>query len=274
MKTYLDYLPYRLRSRIEVYTKYFRVFWFSAAVPILVYQMGKVGSTSVSKSLEVHGLWSVFHVHRLNPKHIDDVKQDLIAKKFRPSSGRINKMLYRQLARNHHQAKVITLVRDPINRNISAFFENLKTLLREEDINHYDFKTYTKAFLEEYPQHVPLEWFDKEPKEVLGIDIFDHPFPKESGTLRIEKGHVDWLVLKAEIADRVKEEAIRDFLGIPAFSLTRTNSSSDRVYAEAYAGFQGAIVLPQSYLDEMINARYTRHFYAESELADLWSRWL
>jgi hypothetical protein len=125
-----------------------------------------------------------------------------------------------------------------------------------------------------YPHQVPLEWFDREPAQVLGIDIFDHPFPKDQGALRIAKDHLDWLVLKVEIEDLLKELATRDFLGSPAFSLSRTNIASDKAYADAYADFKHSIVLPQSYLDKLMNAKYTQHFYTKSELLTLRERWL
>ena len=42
--------------------------------PIIVYQMGKVGSSSIRDSLKSSGVHPVFHVHRMNPRNIEAVR--------------------------------------------------------------------------------------------------------------------------------------------------------------------------------------------------------
>jgi hypothetical protein len=137
--------------------KLFKLLYYSSDLPILIYQMGKVGSTSISKSLELFGYSSVFHIHRLNPEHIDHVRENFLTRNLEPSSFRIGKLLYRYIIEKKRHIKVITLIRDPISRNISGFFENKDNHLPTEAINHYDFHIYVKTFLDKYPHHIPLE---------------------------------------------------------------------------------------------------------------------
>ena len=84
---------------------------FESNNDVLVYQMGKVGSSSIKKTLVKAG-FSVKHFHyaagtswdrRNRPKGIFGVSR----------------------LRDFH-GKIITLTRDPISRNISAFFQNLQ----------------------------------------------------------------------------------------------------------------------------------------------------
>lgn len=77
----------------------------SKPLPILIYQMGKVASRTIYKSLLYTPGMQVFHVHR-------------IGKDVHPN-------LYERVARFGHPAKIITLVREPISRNISDFFQHL-----------------------------------------------------------------------------------------------------------------------------------------------------
>jgi|SRR5690606_2252081 len=94
---------------------------------ILIYQMGKVGSSSIYASLKAKGVPKVFHLHRMNPETTQKMKrtfleQNLLAQ-FR--TEQLFETIYRKAIQRRKKVKIITLVREPISRNISAFFENL-----------------------------------------------------------------------------------------------------------------------------------------------------
>ena len=75
-----------------------------SGVPIIVCQMGKVGSVSVRDSLESSGIDSVFHVHRLNPDNIRSVQQDYLDHNRTPPSEGLGERLYRDVVQQHKQA--------------------------------------------------------------------------------------------------------------------------------------------------------------------------
>ena len=58
------------------------------------------------------------------------------------------------------------------------------------------------------------------------------------------------------------------------FELDRKNIAQDKAYAETYQAFIQTIRLPKTYVEAMCNAKYTRHFYSETEIASMRSKWL
>ena len=91
---------------------------------IFLYSMGKAGSNSISYSLESVGL-SVSSKHYFGgDQHnfFTNTKSDLL--------GNLRKQYTKgYLARLKHKIKIITLVRDPLARNLSMAFFALERLL-------------------------------------------------------------------------------------------------------------------------------------------------
>jgi len=93
--------------------------------PVIVYQMGKVGSRSITDSLKSCGVHPVFHIHRINPDNINRVKDEYLKKGRKPLNERQGIILYRSVCRKERKAKFITIVREPVSRNLSASFPKL-----------------------------------------------------------------------------------------------------------------------------------------------------
>ena len=105
--------------------------WCRISKPVLVYQMGKVASSSVYLSLEKTTDFDVFHVHRLNPENIAKVREEHVQRGDSPPNEKKGLYLYENLIRTRKtHTKIISLVREPIARNISAFFQNLQLFER------------------------------------------------------------------------------------------------------------------------------------------------
>jgi hypothetical protein len=244
------------------------------AIPVIVYQMGRVGSRSIWGSLRSCGVAPVFHVHRLNPNNIERVRQEYLDNGLTPMDESLGMRLYADIVRRQKKAKFITLVREPISRNISAFFRNFKRFTGVEyGDGDLSIEELVSTFVQEYRHPVPLTWFDMEMKQTLGIDVYEHPFPKHRGHLTIKKGVFELLILKLEIDDSIKEDVVAQFLDIDDFRLTRANVAQDKDYAQTYRDFLRAIRLPKSYVEIMCSAEYTRHFYSEAEIEAVRSKW-
>ena len=210
-------------------------------MPILVYQMGKVGSRSVYESLLAWGVKAI-HLHRMEPGYT------------------------REIARRD-QVRIITIVREPIGRQISGFFQNFKshTGVAYEQAT-FDLAALSRIFLDKKHFWHPPRWFDKEMKTQLGIDVYDYPFPQEKGYVVIKQGKYEMLILKLELDDTLKEKAIAEFVGLDNFKLVRKNVGQDKVYAKTYREFKRNLRLPEQFIAGMCNARYTRHFYSHTEI--------
>lgn len=231
--------------------------WLRSARPVLVYQMGKVGSTSVRSSLAATYPGLSVNTHDFFAGH----------------HNWMVRRLYRAVTEEGAPLDVITLIREPVGRNISAFFENYErdtgVSFRKSDFTVVQLRD---LFLANYPHDLPLEWFENHVERNFGIDVYASPFP-ERGYATYERGPVRLLVVRAEIPDAVKEEAIREFLDLQAFQLVRANVGDEKIYADQYKAFKREVRLPAEYLDRMCTSRYFNHFYSQDVIEEVRRRW-
>jgi len=106
------------------------------------------------------------------------------------------------------------------------------------------------------------------------MDVYKYEFPKKKGYQTIKEGQYKLLILKLEIPDERMEKAIIDFLNLDdGFKLQKSNVGKKKEYAELYQKFKENVELPQSYIDKMLNSKYTKHFYTEEEIEEARERW-
>lgn len=267
--------------------------------PLLIYQMGKVGSKTVDKSLRALGMgMPIFHIHFLT-EDLMDFYEEKRRKFFRtqqePELFRI--WMYRYLSKvvgrrlDHRKWKVVTLIRDPIARNISSFFETLQVESGEPDglykisadirspysfdimVHIDDFSELIELFIEKFNHETPLIFFDEQIKSVLGIDVFDYEFPKQKGYLIYNEKQVDLLLIRLENLTDCAEEAFEEFLNIKSFVLKKTNVGNEKIYAPLYKQFKSSIILPDTYINDMYSSKFMRHFYTNEEIQEFKAQW-
>jgi putative capsular polysaccharide synthesis protein len=274
------------------------------APPILVWTMGKVGTSTVSRGLKRAGIPSL-HMHSIRPSLHSAVKEARKASAARALSNPADAMralylrlsspqetglvqtLPRQLrlAANalrgptipHIEAslkaleiissgakpvKIISMVREPVGRNISAFFENL-------DLHalSYDAPTdaLVAAFKERYSHNVPLEWFDRELKDGVGFDVFAEAFDREARLGRYTKDKFEFLIMRSDTELARQQDEVSDFVGRPV-ELTLENTAEDKPYGAAYRAFKDRLSLPEEYVRNMYSSKFARHFWTGPEL--------
>jgi hypothetical protein len=266
--------------------------------PLLVYQMGKVGSKTVIRSLRDLKLdMPVYHVHFLTQSLIDEYLEKRRAFLGTEKQGRLKHVwLYEYLRKQLDDGlgdkkwKVVTLTRDPVARNISSFFENIdvepldsgRRYHVQSDADFYGFDIVVDAgdmsalvqmFLERLDHREPLTYFDQELQGVLGVDVYSSDFPTAQGYQIYEHKLADVLLIRLENLDTCARDAFSRFLGVENFVLVNENVGSAKAYAPLYKEFRESVALPNSYLDEMYASRYVRHFYSEGEIAEFRVKW-
>ncbi len=271
--------------------------------PVLVYQMGKVGSSSIRNSLfrssapETDLVLMSHEFFPIRNRSIDNLTVDesdrgaalreiehdrdvfnrfSIRKRlgWRFREKFYTEKIHKNYVRSGRPIRVITLVREPIANNVSMFFQIL---------DHYAGVPYEKAnlsteqlitmFLDRYMHTRPLTWLDAELGTMLGIDVYAYEFPKDKGYLAIKENNIDLLVMKCELSDREKESAIKSFLDIDEFEIVHSNVSSNKSYAKQYEEFKRSIRVPDRLADEMYTSKYAQHFYSDTDLARFRARW-
>jgi hypothetical protein len=182
------------------------------------------------------------------------------------------------LARPHPKKKwkIITLVREPIARNISALFHDLDEYIPGSHNNIYSipYEELFQAFLEKVNHELPLTWFDIELNPLFGVDVYASPFPKEKGYQTYSSERADVLLIRMEDLTRVFSKAMSEFLGIENTELVFENQAKDKAYFRLYQMFRERVTLPGDYIEKMYCSKFARHFYSEVEIQTFTSKWL
>lgn len=257
--------------------------------PILVYQMGKVGSRTIVKSLRGAGLDSpIFHVHFLAEENLREWEERHRARWTR-SGGAQHLWRSRYVLRLMDgpapgQWDVITLVRDPVAQSVSRFFQLAaypfgRAQLGLPDENGSDPETVGADLAERYSRwseghDFPAAWLDEELKSVLGLDLYALPFDRARGYAIYENERARLLVLKLETLRACAAAAFRDFLALDGFALVEGNVTETKSDASLYRHFTRSLELSPDFLDKMYGTRFARHFYSEQELGAFRRRWL
>lgn len=254
--------------------------------PIVVFQMGKVGSTSVIRSLRALNLSApIFHVHAMNRearREQLETYQRLSPRQYFYLSDHAlqSRYLSRELRRGTGKKrwKVISLVRNPVAQHVSSLFQNLDKIFPgifdESCSNRPDIKTLVTSLVSHFPADGALvHWFDLEMKPIFKIDVFEKEFPSEKGFCIYKSEVADLLLFRLEDLDRCAEEAFGEFLGIEKFQLQHENVGSNKTYSALYREFASNAVLPGEYLDSICTSRMCKHFYTEEEISTFRSRW-
>jgi hypothetical protein len=257
--------------------------------PFLVYSMGKVGTSTVVHSLHEQMPRSpVYHVHTLSRQRIKS-EEKVYRTNFR-ELGTIHDHLLdsiyvnRQLASQRHDQKrwrIVTLVREPIQRNISAFFQTLnlhgKGLGFAKRIDHGQDENLIGDMLHYFVTMLdhsrPFEWFDVELKEHFGIDVLGAGFPKEKGYEIFRGEYADALVIRLEDLNRCAADAFHEFAGIENFRLEKKQDSGKKYYAATYKEFLQQAKFPKAFLNKMYDSEYARTFYSECEIDAFREKW-
>jgi hypothetical protein len=249
--------------------------------------MGKVGSRSIVDSLKAMRLdRPVYHVHFLSKENID--KADRMLRDIYGSHYNVNHWcLYESrfvikhfLHLPNNNLKIISLVREPVARNLSSFFHNIDKFIPNcaalYQAGRIDITEITQHYLQKFHEHsFPLTWFDEEMKNVFGIDVF-------SANISLSQDHrvfiykhdgLDLLVMRTEDIDDVAQEAVQQFLQIKGFRLKQSNLSSEKNYTRVYSDFTKFVKLPEAYLERMYESKYVNYFYSPREIERFRTRW-
>jgi hypothetical protein len=234
--------------------------------PVIVYQMAKVGSSAIVEALRREPL-PLFHVHRMSAEHLERMRAERRARGWLvppiQRHDRVGLALNAKIIAAGRPAKIVTLVRDPIARNLSSYFEHLDAIWNVRDAHAViPLDELCSGFVERFLHDEPLTWFDDEMLPVLGVDVYEHPFPAD--------GHTtigDILILRSELPDDVKRSALSSFLSRAIAPLRRVNETRDTAKGAVYEQFRRALRIPDDYVARMRSSRYYQHFYGARPVA-------
>lgn len=214
---------------------------FSKGDLVLIYTMGKVGSTSIEARLP-----NGFHTHTLygfppSPHHH--------MQKFGRLGFAVRRFsvypIKRAILRRNKKLRIVTFYRDPQTRNPSMFMQDLpfwlsRYLVRVQEANRSEAPDLLmEAYRTEFPHDYPQDWvrkelspFSKIPAEKLMLGQEDYKI--------VEKGKYSVFVGRMENMDAYTD-ALFDFLGLPSGSLEAVNRGDRKWYAPLYSDFRNEL---------------------------------
>lgn len=259
------------------YESLYRFSYLRFFEPIVIFQMGKVGSSTIYKSLQrAYPERPIFHIHTLI--NIDTALNGvaLTDKQYflRSNHILISRYLKKEIARGikGRKWKLVSLVRDPVAQQISAFFQIIDLIIpgffEKYDNGVLDMEELVRTFIQWYPAESAYynTWFDVEMKPTFGIDVFEQPFPYDTGYKIYFGDMADLLVIRLEDLNTCAEKALNEFLGLDVFNIIHNNISSDKNYANHYNEFISQIILPDDYINSVYDTKYVRYFYSREEI--------
>ena len=251
--------------------------------PILIYQMGKVGSSTLVNTLHrVLPTEPVLHVHTLSPEHLRHAtaRQRASLAPYLPEHLIVSSLLVKKLSRGRFPCRIITLTREPVARAISFVFEDLKK--QAPEALQADGSLDTGAVIACVNRLLatdngiadPTRWFDDELRACWGVDVFAEPYDAERGYAMMRQGGVSVLVLRMEDMNRSLPAALGAFLEIDPSQITveRANIGSEKWYADALDHVKKTFHLSPENAAAVLGTRYFSHFYT-GETERVSARW-
>lgn len=248
--------------------------------PVVVYQNGKVASSTIKSSLWHAGIKNA-HIHRFF--FLNDMVGKLILGEeeieFIKSSNIFRfKEYVKYIKDGMKHKKIITMVRDPIAVNLSTVFQWIGRGNADKYFSDQLRKgaTFSEAVVELMLRikNRLFDWFNEELKEMYGIDVFDYPFDREKGYVIISENTVEILLLKTEKLSQMAG-VIGNFIDNDQFELFNENVGNEKEYSHIYKRMKEKLELPKDYIEYYYkNNLYMDHFYTKEEQNKFLLKWM
>jgi hypothetical protein len=244
------------RRRAQDYARRFAIAEQGTHLPIFLLQPGKVGSMSVYTSLKEIYPGPVVHAHSV----------------FEPPQNLGIELMIRWL-NSGKPFSLICMIREPISRNISGFFESFEEYVGVpfSESSHQP-EELCQLFLERYDHLGMHQWFEEELQRGTGMNVVEHPV-HPPGYQRLDQGVIRFLLLKTELPDREKIRLVSEFLSLPEFPLHSVNVAEKKPYAKMYQDVKALLKIPEPLLLQITSAPLIQHFYSPQEIEEMNKRW-
>ncbi|UKM63638.1 putative capsular polysaccharide synthesis family protein [Flavobacteriaceae bacterium GSB9] len=231
---------------------------------IIIYTLGKVGSSTVYSRLKKYSKWNnIFHVHFLSDEWLHN---RLKTTNHYKTNNIAAQKVFSHIEKHPDDKKyIISLVREPVSREISNFMQNPNDFV-DGDILTHSIDDLKSAYLNKLNYDYTFNWFDTEFKEFTGFDVFARPFNKEKGYSIYEHNDLKILIIKLEKLNRCFNKAMKAFLGVNLKLTSNANQTSDKKISSVYKRLKEDIKFSELELKKVYSHKYVTHFYTETEI--------
>ncbi len=247
--------------------------------------MGKAGSTTVYRSIINGNLFnSVYKVNFLSDFGIKKTEELYLGlrKKRVPNHLKQSKILRKRIDKSTNvQWKVITLVRDPVGREISEFFYEINRFhpelvdkngnIKEEKAVkclRMKFRFYNES------RSYTCNWFKNEFERMFNLDVYSYPFDHDNGFTIIKNDSLKLLILKMEKLNSCFNFALNSFFESEMdIEIVNSNIQSEQENGKLYKNVVDNFTLNQNICKKIYSSRYAKHFYSKNEIDEMMYKW-
>ncbi len=244
---------------------------------IFIVSGGKTGSSTLHRSFKnsFHSHTTFYLRHLQYPKITDD----LLCMNYLYQIGR---------EKYGNPVTIISAVRNPLDRNISSFFEQMTRVVAPKTeiltMNVDDLiNIFNERFLhidDYYPflsKNNPNK--DNESHDFDGIDIFSVPFDSRRGCLYFNNGAYQILILRFEDINKWDPILKKNLLPqqLQSYQFVTCNRSDNKWYGSLYQEFKRRYWIKPSKVNEFFNTdihkQVLQHFYTKTEIHQMKSKY-
>lgn len=240
---------------------------------ILVYTMGKVGSSTMYNTLKKHlPFTDIFHVHFLSTNWLEKI----LPEKPQMFHRNINKGMHvlNHLSDNEQKRiKIISLVRDPFGRVVSDLFENWEAYFPNKPPN----ETKNDEILEKLKTSnldYVLNWFETEFKNFTNFDVYHTPFDYQRGYTIYQNQDFDFICFQLEKLNSCYNSALKEFLKIDVPELLNANVTRNKNTGDLAGQIKQLYTPQEELLSHVYSSKFMTHFYSPTQIKNFKNRWL
>lgn len=259
-----------------------RVRGVGAKRPLFVLQMGKVGSSSVTKALmSAVSHRPVFQLHVISDHGLKSAVAR-IRESENPSLDRhlIESLVLSNTIKKLPHIEIITLTRDPIARAVSFVVQDLTRHCpgARTSTGTIDWSKVETVILNKLSagtsHHDPTQWFNQEILEPFNVDVFSQEFEPRKGALIMTAPRVSLICVRMEDLGRTEtDSSLSQFVeSSQLLTFSRENASANKPVADEYREFVKGFRIPHDLCQKIYETRYARHFY-RNEIPSLIEKW-
>ena len=212
---------------------------------ILIFQYGKVGSTSIRRSDS-------------NSKYCPFIQETYKEKIIQVHAHNVAK----DILRKYKNMLVINIVRLPIDRNISSFFQNIKSQC--ENYNQLSINEIIQKYDQLYSVTSTDNWMSDFFK-IFNIDIDNFKFDKINKYNKLRFNGNDILLFRFEDLEYINSDILPKY---NIFVNKKLNESSKKFYAKLYKTFKETYKINDFEKEKIINSKITNIYYSKEEILE------
>lgn len=247
---------------------------------LLVHSPGKVGSSAIYHALMDSSISEdavVVQTHTIRDKRDSRELQERNGLAPRRTDF-TSDFLYSEIVANglaDKEVTVISAVRDPVDRAVSDFFQNLDRYTPDRRYprpGQYTVADYLSFFENGVNIFRHTDWFEEQFCGLFGLDLYGDEFDSGAGYQIVSRDNIKGGVIRY---DRLTDSAAKftnDLLGVD-LRLRRNNDSANKAYSNVYPEFKKALALDHKTLEELYGLRHVKHFFLPSERHEAIRKW-